>query len=413
MDSPQITYQGLSIHADRHGDHVTGRVEYPYATHGQSSCPIDYRSERPTPNPHSPTPNPQSLDPAGTRRLEAVRHYQALIRDNPRQSRGRLLDRAAQAYGVSPSSIRVWTRKFEIEGPDALRNHYASAPTTVITLSIEIARDAVLICGWWAYRIGNCPSIGTKMMHAGGGLLTDGYPLADILATIEAYYEYDADRDRYPYKSFARWARYDFARWLHRAAAGADDQRIRQAAHERRRDVRNRPNRQALRDLAPPVDPPLPPNPQSPIPNPQSPTSNPLRDAQRLTALGQRSSARRLLAKAVSVPGPAPLAANDDPRTVAESLQLLDDSYRRMLLDAARGDRVARNQAYALMGVWWSQLPAILRRQINFQLHDWQAEHGIKGPGILAKRRFLLTLPHLQPRRSGVQRLAVAARLPA
>ena len=110
--------------------------------------------------------------------------------------------------------------------------------------------------------------------------------------------------------------------------------------------------------------------------------------------------------------GPAPLAANDNPQTVAESLQLLDDSFQRMLLDAARGDRVARNRVYALMSVWWPKLPADLRRHIEFQLHDWQANHGTAAPGVLNKRWFLMTLPHLQPRRFGIQRLAVAARLP-
>lgn len=60
-------------------------------------------------------------------------------------------------------------------------------------------------------------SIDTKMVTSAAKLLSGGYTIADVLATIDIYYACPCDRDAYPFKPFARWAQWDFTKWLNRA----------------------------------------------------------------------------------------------------------------------------------------------------------------------------------------------------
>ena len=59
------------------------------------------------------------------------------------------------------------------------------------------------------------------------------FVLADILATIDCYYAWPSDRERYPFKPFSRWLRHDFDKWVCRAADDAD---YRRAVHDSQAD---------------------------------------------------------------------------------------------------------------------------------------------------------------------------------
>ena len=51
-----------------------------------------------------------------------------------------------------------------------------------------------------------------------------------------------------------------------------------------------------------------------------------------------------------------------------ESMTALDDNYRRMLFDAARGDARARMNALATMPLWWDRMPADLIGEIEMRI---------------------------------------------
>ncbi|MGB2984746.1 MAG: hypothetical protein WBE26_02590 [Phycisphaerae bacterium] len=83
-----------------------------------------------------------------------------------------------------------------------------------------------------------------------------------------------------------------------------------------------------------------------------------------------------------------------------------------MLLDAARGDREARNQAVATMPLWWAQMPQGIRNNIDFRVDAWRRDHSRTTDRPFALRKLDMLLPHFRDHRCGAQRLGAAARLP-
>ena len=126
--------------------------------------------------------------------------------------------------------------------------------------------------------------------------------------------------------------------------------------------------------------------------------------------MGLKSAARQVVRSAA----PDSLAANENPLTVAESLGKLDDGYRRMLLDAARGDRDAHSQAAATMPLWWDVMPEMTRHNIDFKVNAWHRDHPHVTDRAVAARKLDMLIAELRnQRRSGITRLGAAGRIPA
>lgn len=427
---------GLRIFAARHGERVTGRVEFPYSVNGRTSCPIDYHSRRP--DSQSPIPNPQSpIDPRAAQRLDLVHRWQKLCKDNPKVSPTKLARRLASGetpdIKVSPSSLRGWARKLETEGVDGLRDRYVKPPKKVSTIDAARATDAVRVCCWWAFRIANVEVINTKLLHSAVALLEAGYAVADIIATIDCYYSYSCDRTQYPFLPLARWAKYHFDKWLFRACDANDYRRALAEGHQervplqtttktlpasvpdaktRKRDVLHRGTRRAIRDLATSGEGKDPLCPRSPTTNLQHSAFDiqPSAVAHALRTFGHPAAARREVASAA--PGIPALSANQDPQTIAEGLGTLDDGYRVMLIKAAQGDRHARDQAISTLPLWWDAMPQTVRHNITFKVDAWIADHPRVTTRQASTRMLDMLLPAIRNHRSGAQQLIAAARIP-
>ncbi len=134
-----------------------------------------------------------------------------------------------------------------------------------------------------------------------------------------------------------------------------------------------------------------------------------LQDADKLRKMGCARAADDAV-KAVA-PGLPALSINDNPTTIAEAIATLDDGYRRMLLDAAHGDRQAREQAVATMALWWDSMPQTERNNIDFRVEAWQRDHPGTNEALANARRIDMLLPKIRNRKSGAQKLFPAARI--
>lgn len=412
-NSPTLTLGNppVTIYADRDGDHVTGRVVFPHKTYGRTEIPIDYHSRRPD---QARDSYPVDLPRRAGCRLELVQRYIALCNEHPQTARlthaKRVVKDADDSVRVSVRSLQLWVHKYETGGPPGLVDGYVAPPAKVLVITSQEASAAVQICAWWAYRIGNVETIDNAMVHtAVAHLVRKGYSVADTLATIEVYFTADVDRVKYPFIPFARWVRYHFDTWLLKAASIYDFMRGLVAGkrakpvRDRRRDAAHRPTRQAIKALdtngAATVR-------ERPVNQP----SNPVRASSALHSMGLRDLAGDVV-RAAAVDPPA-LAVSDDPKTIAESLATLDPSYRRMLLDAARGNRAARRQAIATMPVWWHSMPAGLRNNLDFTARAWHDRHPLVTDVHLASRKLDMILSRIRHNRHGTQALAIAQRIP-
>jgi len=104
-------------------------------------------------------------------------------------------------------------------------------------------------------------------------------------------------------------------------------------------------------------------------------------------------------------------AANQQPQTLAESLGLLEDRWRLMLIRASHGDREELDAAVATILQWWDAMPKALRSNIDACSHAWRKDHPVSDKAA-NRRRVQQMLTHLRER-PGTNRLAVAVRLPA
>lgn len=140
-----------------------------------------------------------------------------------------------------------------------------------------------------------------------------------------------------------------------------------------------------------------------------------IKQGKQLQAMGAREAGRKLIAS--TAPGPTPLAAIQEPQTIAEGLATLDEQWRGMLIRAAGRDadkpaREARRQAAATLTVWWPAMPRSVTANIDARVTQWRREHPHVADRACNHRRLLMLLPHLRGRRSGTHRLGVAMRLP-
>lgn len=431
---PQFEFDGLRFHASRDGDRVTGRVVFPYRTSIGDHCPIDYCRIDP------PRLSRVPMTACHRMRLDAVLTYQTLVKEHPKANKRAL---AAQVVRIaaesgdtfSVRSLQSWVRKHELEGIDGLRTRLVAAPKRRIECSADEAKDALLVCGWWASRIANVKIIDTKMMHAALALVKRTTPVerpwstADLLAIIDCYYSWSCDRERYPFKPFARWSKYDIETWALRAADRNDYRRaayeagrkervplrdpikggpsITPSPKQRVRETTDRRTRTAIRNLdgAAPANSRCAVAPPSPAPDGRSTISA----ARALNRLGFTGASRSVAADLVTT-GPEPIAAITEPETMAEALGLLEDRWRLMLIRASQGDRTELDAAVATISMWWDAMPKTLRSNIDACSKQWCIDHPTVPDATCDRRRVMQILVHLK-RRSGAQRLAVAARM--
>jgi len=428
--APAIEFAGVQVFVGRHGETVTGMVIFPRPVGGDLSeaerlrregkrytgrteCPIDYRSRRPGPPDVASAPRGGRSEPLASARADN-RHVERLAianayldicdadPDTPKVVHARHLAGEAK---VSVRSIQLWARKLETQGEQALRDRCVKPPRKVPIFCPEHAKDALLVCAWWAFRIGNCQTIDTKMMAAAVALIRHGYDVADLLATIDCYYSYDCNRERYPFKPFGRWARYELDKWVHRAADQADYRRS--VAEGRREQIPLRePLTRTVDDLG---------RTMTASTTRQRRARNPRLRADIASVASAPCGGRTEQPSAISA-----ISAVKGPQSIAESLQALEESWRLMLLRAAGRDgdlttTEARHQALATWALWWPQMPTGVTGPIDMVIDDWCERHKLDPDGdprhleVANKRRWLMFLPKLRDE-SGTHHLHPARR---
>lgn len=390
---PTMQFARVKVFAARDGDRVTGRVEFPYAICGRREVSIDYRSKRP-----DPADQPlSSIDHRQARRIELVQRWQKLCESDPDTAKRH----HARRLGVSVRSLEIWSRAIKVEGVGGLRDRYVKPPKRVLTLDVQTAADALLICAWWCFRIGNIDKIDTKMMASAAGLLHHpeipggDIPCGDVLATIDAYYGARINRQRFPFKRFAKWCRYPegFQRWIY-IACDQEDYRLR--SRELHKDQvayqRSLHTRECLS-----------------VP-----------DEQTRTRLSLSRPTRAAIRSRVADAPPADQVAlldrpEDGPVSLAEAIWLLADKYRMMLFRAAAGDRDARNQARLTMPVWWIVMPRAVQTAVNDLV---EAERRVRSETRhpmtdrqADQMRLDIILPRIREHTKDARRLHIAARI--
>jgi hypothetical protein len=290
----------------------------------------------------------------------------------------------------------------------------------------------LLCCAWWALRIGNVGQIDTKMMAAFIAAIERDYRVADLLATIDCYYSWPCDRERHPFKPYGRWLTYDLHKWLLRAANEADYRRAvaegrteRTALLEppgtcgqtcsspamRGRDASSHRARSDIKSLGDTVAV------QSRPPVSAEVRAEKVRQAERLRSIGMANEARCVVASTAS--GIDPLAAIEEPETLAEALGGLPDQWRGLLMRTAgresdRSTKEAIDDAAGTLRLWWPKMPRSVTGLIDMKVAAWCADHGHNPQSTkVDRRRLLMLLPAIRDDVvGGFPLLGVAARLP-
>jgi len=381
---------GVKVFASRDGDHVTGRVQFPYPVAGRTSVPIDYHNQSVTRS------EAKGLDSKALARHAMVLIWRSLC--DADKSLTRLdhakrvcadahtsRDRKGAEFRCSPRSLQLWSRKLDTEGPAGLADRYEPPPRKVLSLDSNLASDAVSICAWWAFRIGNQDVIDSKMVHSAALIRPRAEYMRDIIAAIEAYYSWPTDRlVAYPFKSFARWAKYDFDKWLYRALSPS---------------IGSEPGRSEPEAQAPgnvPLQPPL-----TVIPRHET-----FPDSKTRKREVNHHGTRRAIA-ALAPPSSEPGApaertalATGLPDTIPDFLLALDVHKRWMLIRAAQGDAAARKQALVTMPLWWERVPDRILLFIEAKASAWEADHRVSKSAI-AGRKLAMLLPLIRNPRRG------------
>lgn len=359
--------------------------------------PIDARLVIPAPRREEKT----------TKRIAAVARYHELRDADPAASNTEIAGRAGREFGVCAASVLNWVRRVVEGGPNALRNQYAVAK---FDPRDEVLRGrALVVCAWWAYRIGNLPRIDGLDLRLVGEKLASGIKGSDLVATIDFYYQFDSDRTRFPFKSLRRWITYDATKWILRAAAGADQYRARVAAKERQRAAADPVVRRRVRKLAAEEGAAAPPSDAPPRDADQR-----VRAGKMLERMGFSEAGRQVTASALA-------ESQRPPQTMAEALHSMPDNYRAVLLAAVSGAEQDRDAAAATLPLWWDFLPETDRRNLDHRAEQWVREHDRSlaklvphdRGRLVQRRKLLMLLPSLRAGRSGIERLGVALRLPA
>lgn len=333
----------------------------------------------------------------GNRRAEAVARYRELRAADSRSSNSDIAFQVGEEFGVCAQSILNWVRRAVEGGSKALADQYALPK---FDPRDEVTRNrAIVVCAWWAYRIRNLPKIDGLAVRMVGEHLVSGIKAADIVATIDFYFQTDTDRTKFPFKGLARWIRYDLKKWMHRAAAGADQYRARVEAKERQRAVADPVVRRRVRKLA--VDDGAA-SPPSAAPPPDA--DQRVRAGKMLERLGFPEAGAQVTATALA-------ESQRAPATIAEGLHRMPAPLRDALLSAASGGKEERDAAAVVLPLIWPHLPVDVTENIDARVAAFIAEH--PGNDQVANRRKLLMLIPLVKSKSGIERLGVALRLPA
>ena len=211
-------------------------MTFPYEVDGRLAVPIDYRrTDLPEPSRDSEGAVSACLDAKAQRRLDMVKRWQSLCASHPESTRAELARRAMSEQGLKCGvrTLQLWASKYETGGDSALADNYDPRPRSVLSLDRDRCADAVKVCAWWAFRIGRVNGIDSSMIHSAASIVTScrrasapsRLPAADVFAAIDCYYAYPCDRAKMPFKPFARWAKYDFEKWLFRACDENDYRR--------------------------------------------------------------------------------------------------------------------------------------------------------------------------------------------
>ena len=416
-DQPFIDFCGVRVFAAREGTRVRGRVEFP---DGRSTVPMDYTSRRADASPRSKLID--KMDARASHRLSCLDKWERLVRENPEVPRTTLCARVGREEGVSVRTLQLWKRRHDAHGPDGLRDGYVAAPPSVLSMTADRAFDCVHWCAWWAFRVGNLGVIDNKAMVAASCVLaTDGVSLADALVAVDCYFAWPCDRSRYPFKPLARWARYEFPKWLIRACHREDYRRAigvlnhpsaldpsksceprapqtrlagARADFERSRDREGAvlPCATAVSAVAVPllaptrvIDSDAPDANErrraasnrgtrrsmlrlaggAPVANPPA-TPNNIDAARRAKKLMGEGFVHAAMENVARVDGGLPaLASVTAPGTMAEALAALRDDYRMMLFAASRGDRTAFEEAVATLPLWYDRMPEETRWKVE------------------------------------------------
>lgn len=431
---PSISFCGAKVYAERDGDHVTGRVEFPCEVSGKASCPIDYRSLHP--GPFRNHERPAAVSDRELLRFRAVARFADLRSMSPKANKRALAKQVVGDFGgrFGVRSLQGWKRQFDLDGTAGLCDDYTPAPKAVLTIGVDRATECVKICARWAFRIGNLDVIDNKAMSIAAGLVERGYSAADLASVIDRYYDWPCDRQRYPFKSFARWVKHDLDVWVMRACEQEDYRRGLDAAHieerslagptealqaraarlapraarQRSRETNHSRNRaEPSSSLRPSVPSSHPPSSLSPsVPSSRLSASESVRLAGGLRSIGMKDAARDVVCKAGN---PARAA---EPETIWQAIQNLDDGLRVMLIHASKGDKEARAQAIATMPLWWDRMPEQVRHNIDFKIARWHEQHPHANDLFLAQRKVAMFLPQVRSRRRGPRQLTCTQRRP-
>ena len=365
LDAPSIELPGgVKVFATRNGDHVVGRVTFPYAVGGRTSAEINYHNTHPFDISNLKSAGP--LDAKALARLKMVQRWRTLCvsdRDVTRLEH-------ARRVGCPLRTLQAWERKLETEGEAGLANRYEPAPRKVLSLDAALAKDAITICAWWCFRIGNADVIDSKMMHSAASIRPRAEYMRDILATIESYFSWPTDRAKMPFKPFPRWAKWDFDKWLYRALSAPPS------------DISNLKS-------AVPLQPPL-----TVIPRDESTPDSKVRKREVRNFATRRAIAS--LAPPNAAPLPYPCHPERSEGSLPAALLTFPDHHRWMLIRAARGDADAVNQAVVTMPIWWDKLPEQLRNNIDARADAWKREHPTVTNYAVAGRKLAMLGPSIR-----------------
>lgn len=199
------------------------------------------------------------------------------------------------------------------------------------------------------------------------------------------------------------------SKWIHRAAAGADQYRARLAAKERQRAAADPVVRRRVRQLAVEEGAAAPPS-DAPPPD----ADQRVRAGKMLERMGFPEAGKQITATALA-------ESRRPPQTMAEALHAMPDNYRAILLAAVSGAQQDRDAAAATLPLWWDYLPETDRRNLDHRAEQWVREHDRSLAKLVPddlgrlvqRRKLLMLLPSLRAGRCGIERLGVALRLPA
>ncbi len=378
-DPTSFEFERIQFTASRDGDAVMGSARFPYAgAGGRTEIAIKYH--RSPAVACCPLPVASSTDPAVRRRAEAVEHFARLRKEHPDASDRKLHIQVAELLDCSLNSVRGWVKSYELDGADGLADRYTARPRSTVHLDPAVARDAVIICAWWAFRIGGMDTIDGALINQAAGMLTRTVPglirahraasnliLLDVIAAIDCYFAWPCDRSRYPFKPFSRWVQHDFERWLLCAARKDADA-----------------GKQYTNDT-PPGSLPVAPAGSKVVSLQTTETVIPPTAPDPRTRSREARWSQRRRAAVNHVPDTGKMVGV--PTTLSEWLKTLDDAKCRMILSAVKtgAGGGSMDQVSATLPLWFESVPQAARNNIEFKLAAWHKDHPSATPPQLAR----------------------------